>query len=879
MVSDLWIRLRALFRRKSVERELDDELRFHFEQKADKYARAGMTREEARRRTRLEFGGVDQVKEECRDARGVDLLESLGQDIRYALRMLRKSPGFTTVAVLTLALGIGANTAIFSVVEAALLRPLPYRDGGRLVTLWANYPHFGFSGPGTLCDPDYAQFERQNRVFSDMAAFRAVDSNLTGSGDPERLRGTTATSGLLPLLGANPEIGRVFSSAAQVAGHEHVVVLSQKFWARKFGADREILGKPITLDGESYTVIGVMPPGFGFPNQPDFWMPMVLTEDCSNATDQVVAHLIPGMALGRAQSDVATIADRLNRARGRDDTGQLGLVYVQDELSSQFQAALSLLLSAVGLVLLIACANIANLFLARATVRRTEMSVRRALGASRLRIVRLMLTESMLVAWLGGGLGLAFAALGHKACAALLPRTSGEIDSIGRTIAVAIDARVLWFTLIASLLTGILFGVAPALEGSRPEICSPLKEAATTQTAGARLRSLRNLLIVGEFALTLVLLVSAGLLLKSFVRLSSVDPGFNPQSVLSMTLELPGKYQTETQMKTFHDAAVARIEQSPGVIAAGTVFGLPFEFGGVAGDFSIVGQPAPPEGVIATKLVVSPGYFGALEIPLISGRLFKGTDSAASPRVAIVSRRFAERFWPHSSPLGHQLDPGFEKAPLYSIVGVVGDVKQHGLASQAPLAIYLPYSQGPRPFLLSSMTVVARTAGNPANFVEVIRRDIQSVDPDMPVFDVTSMEDLISQSVSSPRVNSILVGSFAAFALIVAAVGMFGVISYSVTQRTHEIGIRVALGGQPADILELVVGEGLRLAVVGVSLGLMAAFALTRLMSSLLFGVTSRDPLIFGGVALLLTAVALASCYIPARRAMRVDPVIALRYQ
>jgi putative ABC transport system permease protein len=800
---------------------------------------------------------------------------SLLQDLGYALRQLRKNPGFAAVAIATLALGIGANTTIFSIFNATLLRPLPYKDPDRLVILWSTIPRWGFSGPGALTDPDYVQWAQQNQVFEQVAAFRGQTSNLTGSGVAERLIGSTATASLFPLLGVSAELGRVFSADEQLPGHENVVLLSHRVWARRFGSDPNIVGRPLTLDGNSLTVLGVMPAHFQLPNDADFWTPLVLSSDRSNAMDQIIARLRPGVTMDRAVEDITLIAHRLSP----DSSIQLSLAFLKDKAVANIRPALTVLLAAVGLVLLIACANVANLLLARATARQQEIVMRKVLGASPMRIVRQMLTESVLLAGIGGVLGLLLAVATRNLLVRWMPeRMVPGVTS--RMLAVDMDMWVLGFSFLASLATGILFGLAPAWQVAKADAQSSLKVAEATHTSGVRSQRLRGALIVAEFALTLVLLVGAGLLIKSFVRLLKVDPGVVAKNVVILNLELPEtRYRTNLQKIAFHDAVLDRIGALPGTHAAGTVgYGMPFGDGGIQGDFTVQGRGEPTPGITASKLVVSQNYFRALGIPLKDGREFDPRDSARSEPVVIVSQSLARRFWPGQSAVGQRLDPGFSGAGWCSIVGIVGDVKQGGLASDAPLTIYLPYGQGPS-FLLSFMAIAVRTGGDPVSMVNAVRTQVQSVDPEIPVFGASSMEELISKSVSEPRFNSVLLASFAGLALVLAAVGIYGVIAYSVTQRTREIGIRMALGAEPRSVANRVVGEGARLALLGIALGMVAALALARLIANFLFGVTATDPATFCGVAMLLTLVALAACYIPARRAARVDPIVALRYE
>jgi len=811
-------------------------------------------------------------------------MATLLQDLRYGLRMLTKDPGFTAMAVLTLALGIGANTAMFSVANAVLLEPLPYKRAGRLVTLWWTNTAFGSSAPGSVCDPDYVQWRTQNQVFEDMAAFHGMTSNLTGVGEPERLLGSAVSPNIFHLLGVSPLLGRTFLPEEERAEHGNVVLLSRQLWERRFGSDPAVVGKSITLNGTSFAVVGVMPANFRFPNESSFWEPLVLSHDCSNAMDQVVARLKPGITLERARNDVAVIEHRLNQQRRRADTGQptFSFVFLRDAMVSNIRPALLVLMAAVGLVLLIACANAVNMLLARATARQREMAIRSALGAGRGRILRQLLTESALLAVAGGSLAVIFAAWCRDSLVSLMPQNlalPGVISS--RIAAVNIDARVLGFTLLASLGSGLLLGLAAALQASRADTNLSLKESASTSTPGIRLLSLRNLLVIGEFALTLVLLASAGLLMKSFVRLIELDPGIQPLNVLTMNLVLPStKYQTETQMKAFHDAVMQKMGALPGVRAVGTVsYGLPFGGGGLLGDFEVEGQREMSAHLMASKLVVSPGYFRALGIPLLQGRSFDDHDSAQAQPVAIVSDSVARRFWPKGDAPGKRISLGWQGSPWYSVVGVARDVRQMGPQKEAPLAIYVPYSQAPRDFFLSFMTVVARTDSDPLSMVNTLRRAVQTVDPDMPLFDVASMEQLVYKSVASPRFNALLLACFAALALTLAVVGIYGVMSYSVAQRTHEIGIRMALGAQQEDVLKLVVSQGLRLTLIGEVAGILGALGLTRFLSSLLYSVKPSDPLTFVVVSLGLAGVALLASYVPARRATKVDPMAALRYE
>jgi predicted permease len=867
-----------LFRAGRMDREVDAELSHHFQLLVAEKIRSGMTEEEARREARLEFGGHEQVKEDCRESRGTMLVSSIMQDLHFAVRQLGRNPGFAAVTIVTLGLGIGATTAIFSIVNATLLRSLPYKDPDRLVILWSSTPMFGFSGPGSLTDPDYAEWAQQNQVFDQIAAFRTQTSNLTGVGVPERLLGATSTASLLPLLGVAPALGRAFSAEEQIPGHENVVLISHQLWASRFASNPEIVGKTIKLDGTDFTVVGVLPAGFQFPDQPDFLAPLVLTGDRSNAADQVVARLKPGITLERAAEDVTLIQYRLN-PKDRHDEIHFSFAFLKDKMVANIRPALTVLLAAVAFVLLIACANVANLFLTRATARRQEIAMRRALGAGRLRIVRQLLTESTLLACLGSFLGLLLAFATRRLLLGLMPPSTAGPGPLEQVVTSDIDAWVLGFSLLLAVATGILFGLAPALSVSRSDLHSSARGTAITHTGEARSRRIRNVLVVGEFSLTLILVVAAGLLLKSFVRLIEVNPGFKPRNIVLVNLELPdARYSTAAAMTAFHDAVLDRASALPGVRAAATV-GQGMLFGGYAveGDFILGDGRQPPPGM-ASKVIISPDYFRVLSIPLVAGRAFDRTDTAQSPRVVIVSQSFARHIWPNQKAVGKKIGRLFGEKDWSVVVGVAGDVKQAGLSSDAPLTIYLPYSQGPI-FFAGSMTILVRTDAAPLASANAVRSAVQSVDPDIPVFDVASMDSVIAKSIAQPRLNSVLLGSFAALALILAAIGIYGVISYSVAQRRQEIGIRMALGAGRHSMTRMIVKEGAILAFTGIAIGVGGALLVTHFIKAFLFATAPTDPATFLGLSIFLALVALAACYIPARRASRVDPMVILRYE
>ena len=800
-------------------------------------------------------------------------MNTLWQDLRFGLRMLLKRPGFTAVAVMTLALGIGANTAIFSVVNAVLLRPLPFGDPDRLVLFYGTNRHMGFSGPWAVCDPDYSEWKAQEEAFGQIAAYQRRPFSMTGVGDPERLQGLVCDAGLFSLLGVRPAVGRVFTEEEEKAGHDDVVVIGQKLWRGRFGSDPSVLGRVVYLDGESRTVIGVMPSGFEFPNQTEIWTPLVLTSDCSNAFNQVIARLKPGVELNQAQEEAGAIFRGIagQHHRGRDAESEMTVMPLQEFVVANTRSVLLILLGAVSLVLLIACANVANLLLARANGRRREMAIRRALGASRWQVVSQLLVESLILAVLGGALGVLLAVWGLEGLLAFLPPGVPRAENIG------IDVWVLAFALAVSLVSGIVFGLAPALHSSRIDLSGSLKEG--DRSVSDSRRHVRSALVVSELALAMVLLVSAGLLIRSFIHLIEVKPGFDPKNVLTMNVLLPpSRYSKPAQMTNFYRTTIERFMNVPGVRAAGAVFGLPLGDMGVRGDFTIEGQPPPAADVTAGKLVVSAGYFQAMGITLVSGRLFTEADTDKTAQVVIISENLAEMFWPGEDPIGKRLQPGFRSKPMCTVAGVVANVRQDGFAKDAPLAIYMPDTQAPV-FLLNAAAFVVRTDADSQSLASTFRRELQAVDKELPLFDVRTMDQLVSRSVSEPRFNMVLLAVFAGLALTLASIGIYGVIAYSVAERTREIGIRMAMGAQSDDVLRLVLRQGTALIVMGLSIGLVAAFALTRLISSFLFGVSATDPATFAGISALISGVALVACYIPARRATRVDPMIALRYE
>ncbi len=885
------LRLRSLFRRSRVEQELDEELHYHLERKIEENIARGMTPEEARYAALRAMGGVERRKEECRDMRRVRWIEDPAKDLRYGLRTLLKNPGFTLIAVITLALGIGANTAIFSVVNTVLLRPLPYPQPERLIRIWRAASTTGLN-PHNLSIPDYREFRDNCRSCEQMGAYYSGSVNLLGRDEPERIEGVIVTANLFPLLQAPPMLGRSFLPSEEQFGQHRVVVLSHGLWRRRFGSDPGIIGQALTLDDESHTVIGVMPADFQFPNRGiELWRPMAFApsdrmDTRANSFTSVIARLRPGAAMEQARTEIEAISRRLEQEY-KENAGNGVLIWpLGEEEVRDIRPALLVLLGAVGFVLLIACANVANLLLARATARQREMAVRATLGATRSRMFRQLLTESLLLGILGGAAGLLLAQWGIRQLVNMGPQNLPRLNEIG------LDGRVLAFTCLVSLLTGAIFGLMPALQASRLDLNESLKEGGRASIGGPGGRNLRSLLVAIEIALSLVLLIGAGLMIKSFSRLQQVDPGFNPEKVLTMRISLPrAKYRQPHQVAGFYRQAIERVAGAPGVRSAGVTTALPLAGGGWGKSLSIEDRPA------ATALdqvpnvqyrLMSHGYFRTMGITLQKGRFFTEQDSEQTPPVAIINETVARRFWPNEDPVGkriwmgppeslvaHLLPAGYT-FPRMTIVGVVSDVRQDGLNQPALPEVYTPQVQAGGE-MRPSMFLAVRTDSDPVGLTASVRNQVWAVDKDQPVVNIMTMEQRLADSVSRPRFNMFLLGVFAGVALVLAAVGIYGVISYGVTQRTHEIGIRMTLGAQAGNVLRLVVGQGMRLVLAGVLVGLLMSLALTWLMKGLLFGVSATDPLTFVLIAALLVTVALLACYLPARRATKVDPVVALR--
>jgi putative ABC transport system permease protein len=814
-------------------------------------------------------------------------MNALWQDLRYGVRTLLKNPGFTSIAVITLALGIGANTAIFSVVNALLFRSLPYKNPERLVTLWKTNPEIpGFE----YCPATVAVFDdwrKQGESFESVSILDGQRYALTGVGRPERVAGVTTSASFFDLMGAEPILGRTYTEEEDAPGAERVVVISHALWQNRFGGDMEICGKTMRLDGTPHTIIGVIEHGFQFPrstdlpsffqlpSQTELWTPARLTpEQLANRgshTKAVVARLKPGVSLEQAQAEISTIAIR-NEQQFADEKGWGGRVLpMKEQLVGELRGTLLILLGAVGCVLLIACANVANLLLTRAANRQKEIAIRTALGASRMRIIRQLLTESLLLSFAGGAIALLLAAWGIDLLLNLSPA------SIPRKHEIGLDGTALMFTFVAALTTGFIFGLAPALQIQRSNVNVILKEGERGSTGGRSL--LRSSLVAGQVALSLVLLIGAGLLIRSFARLTGADAGFNPQDVAAMSLSVSSsRYDFDPKQVRFFQDVLDKVRAIPGVVSAGAVSELPLGGGQELDAFSFEGQSppgSPGEEPIAEFRFVDEGYFKTLQMPLVDGRGFDEHDNGESQRVAVINESLARVYFNNEQPVGRRIKAGSYgwDGPWTTVVGIVKDAKHTGLDVAAHPQIYFPYKQ----MVWGRLVIVARSTGNVASIFPAMREAAGEVDKEQPITSLRAMEDYLSESVSQRRFNAILLGAFAILALILAAVGLYGVISYAVLHRTHEIGIRIALGAERHDVFKLVIGQGMLLALIGVTVGLAAAFALTRLMSGMLYGISPTDPLTFAGIALLLIAVALLACYVPARRATRVDPMIALR--
>jgi predicted permease len=878
---------RNLLRKRTVEQALDDELQSAVEVLTQEKMKDGLSHSEARRQALIELGGIEQIKEKVRAVSFGRLLETLGQDLGYAIRVLLKSPGFTAVAIITLALGIGANTAIFSVVNSVVLQPLPYSHANQLVVISETFAQTPV-GAGLLSNESYPNFldwQRGARSFSSLAAYQYDQMTLTGHGAPTIIPGAMTSSSLFSTLNTAPFVGRTLEPQDDVKGAARVVVIGEGLWRSQFGADPDVVGKSIQLDSQAFTVVGVMPADFQYPDQTprsEYWIPAMQSPNYASFIEQrgprfltVVGRLKAGVAYAQAESEINAINKGLvKQYNSIDPTEVLHVSSLKRLVVGNTQTVLLILLGAVGLVVLIACANIANLLLARATGRAKEIAVRVALGAGRARIFRQLLTESVFLGVCAGITGLLLAYWGVDAIKSL------ATNQLPHLSAIHVDAWVLAFTFALSVFAGILFGLAPAWQSSEIELNEVLRESGRGSTGSAKRHWTRNTLVAIEVAFAVVLLIGSGLLLKSFYMLTHSSPGFDARNLLVGGVDLPkSQYVKPGQWSAFFHEAVDRLKSIPGVEGAAAGLPTPFTGSNLGYGFNIVGAPplAPDQTPNALAHAITPDFFQVMRIPLLRGREFTEADTAPNAAtVVIINEELARHYFPNSDPLAHSLTihsgrPDFNAR----IIGVVGDVKDVSLSDTPVSMLYLPYTREQ----WWTMVFVLRTSGNPSSLAGALQSEIHLLDSSLPVQKVRPMTSFISDSEGDARFRSLLLGLFGILALLLSSIGIYSVLAYVVAQRTHEIGIRVVLGAQPRDVLRLVVGRGMRFVLIGTAVGIVAALGLSQLLSQFLYGVHDHDPVTFVAVAVLLTLVALAACYIPARRAVRVDPIVALRYE
>lgn len=879
MLSKWKMRLRALFFRSRLERELREELRFHLERETEELIARGMSPEEARAAALRNFGGVEQAREACRDQRGLRLWEELRQDIGYGLRVQAKRPAFTSLVVFTLALGIGANTAIFSVVHAVLLRPLPYRSPEELMLVHSTGIVEEFSQ--SVSDANWRDWQARNHVFSEIAIFRSWVFSVRMGEERRQTRAALISANFFPLLGVTPVLGRNFTSEEGTRPGAKVVLISYRLWLTAFQRDQRLIGKSLQLNKDLYTVIGVLPPEFKFPfgvEKAEVWVPhtTILPEgmlERGAGNFQAIARLKPGVSVQAAQSEMSGIASQLEQEYPVNRGHGIKLIPPQRELTRHVRRMLWLMFGAVGVVLLIACTNVASLLLMRAVSRQKELSIRAALGAGSGRIVRQLLTESLLLSLAGGLLGTALAAVGVPLLEALSPSNLPQVNTIG------LNFQVLGFTILISILTGLLFGMVPAMKASRPDLLVWLKQSGQTSTANLRQHRLRTILMVAEVSLALILLIGAGLLMNSFVRLSRVDVGFRPDNLLSPSFNLPEeRYPEGTDRTAFLEQAGARIRSLPGVESVSYCSTIPF-LGSVRGTITIRGrkQTQEEDSPLIEMFTATPEYFGSMGIPLLQGRQFKETDDKRSPGVVIINEAFAREFFPNETALGRsiRLSANLDKdSPKeYEVVGVIGNVRSESLEKEPEPQLYTPYRQTP----WSWGQLVIRTDRNAVELWNAVRRQVADLDPELQLSEPDSISKLISLSIAPRRFNLVLLGIFAGVGLILTLVGIYGVVSSHVSENTREIGIRMALGAQREDILRLVLWKGLTAVLAGVGIGVVGALGLTRLMTGFLYGIKATDPLTILSVSFLLVLATVLACLLPARRAMKVDPMNVLR--
>jgi predicted permease len=872
-----WLnRFSNLFRRDRMDRELKEELEFHLEARERDNLRAGMTEVAARYDARRRFGNATAAREQAHAVNIVAWMETLRRDLLYALRGLRNAPGFTAVAILTLALGFGANIAVFTVVRGVLLRPLPFPEPDRLLSLSAQAREGSFVTAPGIFDRGYIEFERQMRSFEQVATFGTDSVTLTGAGDAVRLPTAMVTASFFPVLEVRPSLGRSFLPEEEKPGSGRHVVLSDRLWRERFGANPEIVGETIVLDGSGYNVIGVMPAGFEFPAEAALWLPLNVGGDPNNAYIRpVIGRLRPGVTREQAQAELEIFGRQTPMLPVPGGNAVIvSAVPLKDLVVGKAEKSLLIFMGAVGFVLLIVCANVANLLLMRGTSRQREIAVRTALGARRGRVIRQLLTESTLLSLGGSMAGILLALLAVPALLAMAPAAG-----IPRLNEIHVDAGVLGFALALGAVTGGLFGIVPALQATGIKVRQGLGQSGPTLTA--RRDRLRGALVIAEIALALVLLTGAGLLLKSFLLMRSVDPGFRTGNILTMTVDLPdAAYPNVAAIKAFHAQVLEKLGRLPGVVAAGAVNWMPLQPALVRGDFHLDGGRRRPPGYIVAKPAVSPEYFSVMGIRLLEGRVFTAQDSGRTAGVAIVTQSMARTLWPGEDAVGKRITLEDDARPedWLTIVGVVDDVRQQSLAEEPLPAIYQPLDQVTRPFFLNHVSYVVRTAGKPENLAADLRAVLRGVDPNQPV-EIDSMTDLVAATTAETWFQARLISIFSVLALFLAAIGIYGVLAYAVTERTREIGIRMALGAKKGDIARMLLGRTVMLTAAGMVLGGCGALALTRLLGRFLFAIKADDPATFLVVAAILGATGLVAGILPAWKATRVDPVVALRWE
>jgi putative ABC transport system permease protein len=875
--------LKTFFRKEQAEQEMREELSSYLDELVAAKVRAGASPEEARRAARLEMGNMETIKHDVRSVGWEFALDTFFRDLRYGLRVLRKSPAFTAVVVAAIAIGIGANTAVFSLVDAILLRPLPYPEPDRLITVGMHQQ--GGSGLHPMGVADFLAWRDRQQSFERVAFFSAGNSSfsLTGLGTPERIHGTSVSADFFSTLSVKPLLGRGFEPGEDRPGSPAVVVISEQFWRNHLGSDPGALNRSITLDGKPYAIVGITPASFRFPaREPlDVWAIRTLNPPQGRPPYGLLAfgRLKQNVTIQRAETELNTIAAQVTKQYPSSPELVCAMMPLKQWMVRTVSTALLVLMGAISLVLLIAIVNVANLLLARASVRQREVAVRMALGASRARVIRQLLTESVVLSLLGGLGGLLLAFVSLKAFIAFGPGHMPRLEEVG------MNGSVLLFTFVVCVGSGIIFGLAPAFETSRTKLSDPLKDAERGSSAGSAHRTHRAL-VISEIALALVLMIGSGLLIRSFLRLRDVDPGFQPDHIVTATISLPRSYSSPEQIAGFWKQFLEKVQSLPGVTAAGISMSLPPNLLAITNPFTVEGQgyDRNRQLQLAEEMTVSSGYFRALGVPLLKGRLFNDSDRVekqGDPMLLVINETLAKKYFPNQDPIGKRIQTGDPdpRSPWEAIIGVVGDVKYSGLDAEPSPTLYVPYNEQGWVMWSSEMYLVVRTPLDSAAIVPAIRTQLESIDKDLPLAQVRTMDQLLEESVVEQRFRTWLVGAFAGLALLLAAIGIYAVISYSVTQRTREIGVRIALGAQSSDVLTMVLGQGLRLAALGLLIGIVGALAVTRIMRSLLYSTSATDLVSFLATSCVLMVVALLACYIPARRATRVDPIVALRYE